>query len=154
MSSTTRLDRNVSRRDFLKTGVAAAVGSLAAGSGIALAGESSNDSKPIATRPFGKTGVKLPILGYGGAGLVKIWGSPLSPEDRVKLVRHAYDRGVRYYDTAGNYMESQAILGEALKDVRDNVFLVTKVETAVPGWVRMAVEKSLKELQTDYLDAT
>jgi predicted aldo/keto reductase-like oxidoreductase len=107
----------------------------------------------IPTRVLGKTGVKLPILGYGGAGLVKVWGSPLSPEDRVKLVRYAYDRGVRYYDTAGNYMESQSILGEGLKGIRDNVYLVSKVETTVPGWVRMAVEKSLKELQTDYLDA-
>ncbi|NQT81975.1 aldo/keto reductase [bacterium] len=153
MSSTTRLDRNVDRRDFLKTGVAAVVGSVAAGSGIVAAGEPSTDPKPIPTRRFGKTGRVLPILGYGGAGLVKIWGSPLSPEDRVKLVRYAYDRGVRYYDTAANYMESQSILGEALKDVRDNVYLVTKVETTLPGWVRMAVEKSLKELQTDYLNA-
>jgi len=153
MSSKTRLDRNVDRRDFLKTGVAAVVGSVAAGSGIVAAAEPSTDPKPIPTRRFGKTGVKLPILAYGGAGLVKIWGNPLSLDDRVKLVRYAYDRGVRYYDTAGNYMESQWILGEALNDVRDNVYLVSKVETTVPGWVRMAVEKSLKELQTDYLDA-
>ncbi|KPL13179.1 hypothetical protein AMJ85_00125 [candidate division BRC1 bacterium SM23_51] len=109
------------------------------------------DAIPI--RVLGNTKKKLPILGYGGAGLVKIWGSPLSPEDRVKLVRYAYDRGVRYFDTAGNYMESQAILGEALKGIRDNVYLVSKVETTVPSSVRKAVEKSLKELQTDYLDA-
>ena len=95
----------------------------------------------------------MPILGYGGAGLVKIWGNPLSLEDRVKLVRYAYDRGLRYFDTSGNYMESQTILGEALKDIRDNVYLATKVETTVAAEVRMAVEKSLKELQTDYLDA-
>jgi predicted aldo/keto reductase-like oxidoreductase len=71
----------------------------------------------------------------------------------VKLVRTVYDQGVRYFDTAGNYMESQAILGEALKDVRDNVYLVSKVETTKPASVRKAVEKSLRELQTDYLDA-
>ncbi len=153
MSSTTELDRNVDRRDFLKTGVVAAIGSVAAGSGVALAGESSKDSKQIPTRPFGKTGLVLPILGYGGAALPKVWGNPLSTEDRVKLVRTVYDRGVRYFDTAGNYMESQAILGEALKDVRDNIYLVTKVETTVPAEVRGAVEKSLKELQTNYLDA-
>jgi predicted aldo/keto reductase-like oxidoreductase len=60
---------------------------------------------------------------------------------------------VRYFDTAGNYMESQPILGEALKGIRDNVYLVTKVETTDPDRVRGAVEKSLEELQTDYLDA-
>ena len=144
------------RLKFLKT-VAQVAAAGVVSAGVVSAG-SPNEKKidaadTIPTRMFGKTGVKLPILGYGGAGLVKVWGSPLSPEDRVKLVRYAYDRGVRYYDTAGNYMESQAILGEALKDVRDNVYLVSKVETTVPGWVRKAVEKSLKELQTDYLDA-
>ena len=143
----------VDRRGFLKTGAAAAVGTAAAGTRIIRAGESSKDAKPIATRPFGKTGRELPILAYGGAALPKAWLNPLSTEDRVKLVRYAYDRGLRYFDTAGNYMESQAILGEGLKAVRDDVCLVTKVETTDPDKVRSAVEKSLKELQTDYLDA-
>ena len=151
-----RLNDELGRREFLKRAAQAAAAGVIS-TGIA-SGAVPNEKKidagdAIPTRVLGKTGVKLPILGYGGAGLVKVWGSPLSPEDRVKLVRYAYDRGVRYYDTAGNYMESQAILGEALKDLRDNVYLVSKVETTVPGWVRMAVEKSLKELQTDYLDA-
>ena len=153
MSSTTRLDRNVDRRDFLKTGVAAVVGSVAAGSGIVVAGKPSTDPKPIPTRLFGKTGRVLPILAYGGAALPKVWGNPLSTEDRVKLVRTVYDRGVRYFDTANNYMESQSILGEGLKGIRDKVYLVTKVETTVPAEVRGAVEKSLEELQTNYLDA-
>ncbi len=144
------------RRKFLKTAAqVAAAGAVS--SGVVSAG-SPKEKKidaidAVPTRMFGKTGVKLPILGYGGAALPKVWGNPLSTEDRVKLVRYAYDRGVRYYDTAGNYMESQAILGQALKDVRDNVFLVTKVETTAPSYVRRAVEKSLKELQTDHLDA-
>ena len=71
----------------------------------------------IPIRTLGKTGLKLPILGYGGAGLPKRWLNPLSQEDRVALVRYAYDRGLRYFDTAGNYLESQAILGEALYNV-------------------------------------
>jgi predicted aldo/keto reductase-like oxidoreductase len=97
--------------------------------------------------------LKLPILGYGGAALPKAWLNPLSYEDRVALVRYAYDSGVRYFDTAGaSYMESQAILGEALKDRRREVCLVTKVDTTVPDEVRKSVEQSLKELRTDYLD--
>jgi len=143
----------VDRRGFLKAG-AAAVASAAAGSGVVAAGESSTEAKPIATRPFGKTGRELPILAYGGAALPKVWGNPLSTEERVNLVRYVYDRGVRYFDTAGNYMESQSILGEGLKGIRDKVYLVTKVETTVPAKVRGAVDKSLAELQTDYLDAT
>ncbi len=151
--SKTRTVATVDRRDFLKTGVAAAVGTAAAGCSVVAAGESSPDPKQIATRPFGKTGRKLPILGYGGAALPRLFGSPLSTEDRVKLVRYAYHRGVRYFDTAGNYMESQSILGMALKDVRKDVYLVSKVETTDPTEVRGALEKSLGELQTDYLDA-
>ena len=92
------------------------------------------------------------MLGYGGAALPKAWLNPLSQEDRVKLVGYAFDRGIRYFDTAGNYLESQSILGEALKDRRRQVCLVTKVETTKPDEVRKAVERSLKELQTDYLD--
>jgi len=150
------LNNELGRREFLKkaTQVAAAgVISTGIASGAVPKEKKIALADTVPTRVFGKTGVKLPILGYGGAALPKIWGNPLSLEGRVKLVRYAYDRGVRYYDTGGNYMESQPILGEALKDVRDNVYLVSKVETTVPGWVRRAVEKSLKELQTDYLDA-
>ena len=150
--SKTQTAETVDRRDFIKTG-AAVVASAAAGSGIVAAGRPSTDPKPIATRTFGKTGRVLPILGYGGAALPRRWHNPLSTEDRVKLVRYAYDRGVRYFDTAGNYMESQSIIGEALRGIRDHVYLVTKVETTVPDKVRGAVEKSLEELQTDYLDA-
>jgi predicted aldo/keto reductase-like oxidoreductase len=149
--SKTHESETVNRRDFLKTG--AAVGTAAAAAGVVAAGESSSAAKPTATRPFGKTGRELPILAYGGAALPKVWGNPLSTADRVKLVRYVYDRGVRYFDTAGNYMESQSILGKGLKGIRDNVYLVTKVETTDSDKVRGAVEKSLEELQTDYLDA-
>ncbi len=142
------------RRELLKRAAAtAAVAGLAAGTAAAAPKDKTlklRDTIPI--RTFGKTGVKLPILGYGGAGLPKAWGNPLSFDDRIKLVRYAYDRGVRYFDTAGNYMESQPILGRALKDIRDNVWLASKVETTVVRHVRPAVAKVLKELQTDYLD--
>ncbi|MHC4249091.1 MAG: aldo/keto reductase [Planctomycetota bacterium] len=121
-----------------------------------LGGEPRDRTGPAAgaipVRPFGKTGKSLPILGYGGAALPSKWGNPLSADDRVKLVRYAYDRGVRFFDTAGNYMESQTIMGWGLKGIRKDVFLATKVETTMPTEVRRAVENSLKELQTDYLD--
>ena len=151
-----RMKDELGRREFLKRAAqtaAAGVVSARIASGAVPKEKKIDLADTIPTRVLGKTGVKLPILGYGGAGLVKMWGSPLSSEDRAKLVRYAYDRGVRYYDTAGNYMESQSILGKGLKGIRDNVYLVTKVETTVPSNVRKGVEKSLKELQTDYLDA-
>ncbi|MEW6359939.1 MAG: aldo/keto reductase [Planctomycetota bacterium] len=140
------------RREFVKKAAQAAA-AVAVCKGMTPAAARAETDGTIPTCTLGKTGLKLPILGYGGAALPAKWRNPLSHEDRVALVRHAYDRGIRYFDTAGNYMESQAILGEALKGIRDNVILVTKVETTDPSLVRGAVEKSLRELQTDRLDA-
>ncbi|MHC4517751.1 MAG: aldo/keto reductase [Planctomycetota bacterium] len=150
------LDHGLGRREFLRR--AAGTATIATVAARVASGAVPKDKTvPLAdtmpTRAFGKTGVKLPILAYGGAALPKVWGNPLSTGDRVKLVRHAYDRGVRYFDTAGNYMESQPILGEALKDVRDKVFLTSKVEVTRAAQTREAFEKLLDELKTDYLDA-
>ncbi len=143
------------RREFVKR-VAQTAALVAAGEAITPAtgqGETPvQSSGTIPTRTLGKTGLRLPMLGYGGAALPNAWRNPLSQEDRVALVRYAFDRGVRYFDTASNYLESQTIIGEALKDRRRQVCFVTKVETTQPELVRKAVEHSLQELQTDYLD--
>jgi predicted aldo/keto reductase-like oxidoreductase len=143
------------RREFLKQATqAAATVAVAAGMASAATSEDKQNepADPLARRTLGRTGLKLPLLGYGGAALPKAWLNPLSYQDRVELVRYAYDRGVRYFDTSPVYMESEAILGEALKDRRRHVCLVTKVETTKPEEVRRSVESSLKTLQTDYLD--
>ena len=47
--------------------------------------------------------------------------------DRVAMARHAYESGIRYFDTSPNYGESEAILGDALRDVRGDIYLATKV---------------------------
>ena len=161
------------RRDFIKKGtqataaVAAAVLSTNTVHGAAPEGKKIPLTDTMPTRVLGKTKVKLPILGYGGAALPKKWGNNLSTEDRVKLVRHAYDSGIRYFDTSISYTyaESQAIIGKALKDVRDNVFITTKVDfwdkskadghfTKVPkGEATRQIKMNLSELQSDYIDA-
>jgi len=161
---------DIERREFLKLAAqTAAVGVLATN----LADGAVSDDKQIKltdkipSRTLGKTGVELPILGYGGAALPKKWGNNLSTEDRVKLVRHAYDSGIRYFDTAISYTysDSQAIIGQALKEVRDNVFVTTKVDfwdlskpdgrfTKIPkGEATRQVEMNLSELQSDHIDA-
>ncbi|MCL4201631.1 MAG: aldo/keto reductase [Pirellulaceae bacterium] len=148
-------ERSLGRREFVKQAAQAVATAAVCDSmtpAAAQAGSAAEPADTIPVRTLGRTGLKLPILGYGGAALPKAWRNPLPYEDRVELIRCAFDRGLRYFDTAGNYMESQAILGEALKDRRRDVCLVTKVETTQPELVRKAVEKSLKELQTDYLD--
>jgi predicted aldo/keto reductase-like oxidoreductase len=149
------MKRTLGRREFLKKATQA-MATVAVCEGMtpatARAETPGQSSGTIPTRTLGKTGLKLPILGYGGAALPKAWLNPLSREERVELVRYAYDRGLRYFDTSPVYMESEAILGEALKDRRRQVCLVTKVESTRPEEVRRSVEQSLKTLQTDYLD--
>jgi predicted aldo/keto reductase-like oxidoreductase len=150
------LNNELGRREFLKRAAQAAAAGVIS-TGVASAAVPKNKMIPLAdtipTRVLGKTGVKLPILGLGGAAIIKAAGNPLSREDRIKMIRYTYDRGVRYYDTAGNYAESQVLLGEALKDVRDKVFITSKVEVMRAGRTRQAFEKVLGQMKTDYLDA-
>jgi predicted aldo/keto reductase-like oxidoreductase len=167
------VNQELDRRDFMKKGAQATAAAAAAVLGTnTVQGAGPGDKKitftdALPTRTLGKTSVELPMLGYGGAALPKKWGNTLSDEDRVKLVRHAYDGGIRYFDTAISYTyaDSQAIIGKALKDVRDNVFITTKVDfwdaskpdgrfTEVPkGEATRQVKMNLKELQSDYIDA-
>jgi predicted aldo/keto reductase-like oxidoreductase len=111
----------------------------------------------IPLRPFGKTGHKLPVLGMGGSAMVQVfiraYGVPLLAMDqRVAMVRHAYDSGIRYFDTARVYGESERIMGKGLKGVRANCYIATKCHITDPAKVRETLEKSLSELDTDYVD--
>ncbi|REK19042.1 MAG: hypothetical protein DWQ37_02450 [Planctomycetota bacterium] len=150
------------RRRFLKTGALAAAGSTLLGSPLAEAtapATKSIDVGPagVPLRPFGKTGHKLPVLGMGGSAFVRIfnaaYGVPLlSFDERVAMVRKGYDGGIRYFDTARVYGESERIVGTALKDVRENCYIATKCHVADPKRTRETVEKSLDELGMDYVD--
>ncbi len=156
MEHDNRID--VDRRRFLKAGLGVAA---AAGLGGTLAVKQSEgavqDDDGIPTTVLGKTGRRLPILGCGGAAiaprLAPIFGVPsLSLEDRVALIRRAYQAGVRYFDTARGYQESEMVYGRALEDVRSEVYLATKVHASSPDEVRGSVETSLTELKTDFID--
>jgi hypothetical protein len=88
-------NRALGRREFLKNAAQTAA-ALAVCQGITptAAAEAeglaqSGGNMPI--RTLGNTGLKLPILGYGGAALPKSWLNPLSYEDRVALVRYAFE---------------------------------------------------------------
>jgi predicted aldo/keto reductase-like oxidoreductase len=111
----------------------------------------------LPVRPFGKTGHKLPILGMGGSAMVEKWSpsygvKTLGTDERVAMVRRAFDKGVRYFDTARVYDESESIVGRGLKGVRAQVFLATKVAVADPAQVRKSLETSLKQLDTDRVE--
>ncbi len=152
----------LNRRRFLKTGLRAAAGAAALGSGLSKAALPGSKEIPltgtIPTRPFGKTGHTLPVLGHGGSAMVQqfiaAYGARLLPDDElVAMVRQGFDKGIRYFDTARVYGKSEGLMGRALKDVRDQVYVATKVAVSRPEDVRRSVETSLTELQTDYVDA-
>ena len=108
----------------------------------------------------------MSIVGMGSGGGPDPLGQASGvPETEVHaLIHRAYDLGITYFDTSPSYMESEAILGRALKSLpRDKLIISTKIALASgnPGEpirvmhaheVAAAVDRSLRRLQTDYLD--
>lgn len=103
-------------------------------------------------RPLGKTGVQVPILGYGTAplGKIKLMDAPLLNKSAT-LLNHAIDQGITYLDTSPDY-GSQPKLGEVMKSRRDEVFLATKLNKRRRADVLAELQQNLKELQTDHVD--
>ena len=54
-------------------------------------------------RKLGKNSLEVSALGYGCMGLSSAYGSPVSREDGIKIIRAAFDRGVTFFDTAEAY---------------------------------------------------
>src|SRR3954470_23222356 len=107
---------------------------------------------PLPQRPLGKTGVRVPILGYGTAPLGHIKLGDIPPFHKsARLLNHAIDRGITYLDTSPDY-GSQPKVGEVMKVRRDEVFLATKVNKRRREDVLDELRQNLKELQTDHVD--
>jgi len=110
-------------------------------------------------KTFGKTGVKVSALGFGAMRLPmkEVDGKKIVDEDlAVPLMQKAFDMGINYVDTAPLYCEtlSENAVGKALKGWRDKVYLSTKnpIEDADGDHWMERLEKSLKKLDTDYID--
>ena len=72
----------------------------------------------------------------------------------MRLVRKAYDHGIRFFDTAYTYTDSEEKLGAALAGIRDQVFIATKTpaENSADFWKHL--EESLRRLGTNYVTST
>ena len=110
-------------------------------------------------RTLGETGVSISTLGFGAMRFPQIEcnGKQIFDTDEsIKIMRRAYELGVNYIDTAPYYCngESEVIVGKAIKDIRDKVYLSTKnpIEDASGKHFMERLEKSLKKLDTDYID--
>jgi aryl-alcohol dehydrogenase-like predicted oxidoreductase len=96
---------------------------------------------------FGKTGLSASRTGFGCIPIQRI---PF--EESTALLQHAYEHGVTLYDTANAYTTSEERIGIALSHVRGNIVLCTKSSTSSPDKIMQNIEKSLRMLQTDYID--
>ncbi len=108
-------------------------------------------ASPIPTRTLGKTGVTLPILGFGTAHS----GLRLNTRDAVRLYEAAFREGITYFDTApefAGYGKAQSQLSHFLKHVRRQVFLVTKCYEPDGERALQLLQNNLKEMGTTYAD--
>lgn len=139
-----------SRRDVLKGLAAAGLAGLF-GARTGSAGTTPERGATLPSRVLGKTGVRVPILGFGTAPT----GVRVPLREAVAFYHEAIDAGVTYLDTApgfAGYGAAQQQLGYVLRDRRDEVFLVTKCFEPHGDAALRLLERSLKELQTDHAD--
>lgn len=99
------------------------------------------------TVTLGRTGITVCKNGFGALPIQRV-----SAEYAGKLLRKAYDAGVRFFDTARSYSDSEEKMGLALSGVRREIFIATKTpSTTVEGFWK-DLEQSLTLLKTDYID--
>src|SRR5262245_6873486 len=108
-------------------------------------------------RRLGKTDMEVSVLGFGGA---EIGARDIDQETVTQLLNSALDAGLNLLDTASAYWKSELMIGKAVSDRRKEFYLLTKCG-ATDGFTRYdwsksgilsQIERSLKNLKTDYLD--
>ncbi len=98
-------------------------------------------------RPYGKTGIELSILGFGGIVVAEI-----EQPEANRIVAQAVERGVNYFDVAPSYMNAEERLGPALESYRKDVFLACKTGERDREGSARELTQSLQRLRTDHLD--
>ena len=99
---------------------------------------------------LGSTGITVPQNGFGALPVQRV-----DKAQAVELLREAYRGGMRFFDTARAYSDSEEKLGEAFGDgwlKREDVIIATKTHATTPEGFRRDLETSLRLLRTDYID--
>jgi aryl-alcohol dehydrogenase-like predicted oxidoreductase len=121
---------------------------LAGGAFTALA---QSESDGMIYRLLGRTGERVSAIGLGGYHL----GHPNDPNDAIRIVRSALDRGITFLDNCWDYNEgeSERRMGLALRDgYRSKAFLMTKFDGRTRAAAASQIDESLRRLQTDHVD--
>jgi len=142
----------VTRREFL-------AGSAAAG--LALLAPRFGRAAEVVNRPtsgtdlvtLGRSGIKTTVLGIGTGTRGGREQRELGQNGFTKLARAAYDRGIRYIDTADAYMMHMFVRFALQELPREEIFIQTKTRAKHPEVAKADIERFRRELQTNYLDS-
>lgn len=100
------------------------------------------------TVTLGSTGIEVPQNGFGCLPIQRV-----SEEQAAHLVRKAYESGMRFFDTARAYSDSEEKVGKAFEGIdRSSYYLATKTMAKTPEEFEKQLETSLANLKTDYVD--
>jgi aryl-alcohol dehydrogenase-like predicted oxidoreductase len=137
------------RRSFLKTGLAAAALTVTGRLPLFAQRQTAQDFVTL-----GRSGVKVTRLAFGTGSFSGQVQRQLGQEGFTRLVRYAYDQGIRFFETAESYGEMHRMLGIALKGIpRESYQLMSKVTTFHEGVNPKEKFDELRKLaNTDYFD--
>ncbi len=96
---------------------------------------------------LGKTGIEVPQNAFGALPIQRV-----STEEAVSLLRNAYEGGMRFFDTARAYSDSEEKVGKAFEGMRDKVFIASKTMASDKAKFVEDLDTTLKNLKTDYID--
>jgi len=136
------------RRSFLKCGLAA--GALAGAGSLSLKAERAAATDWVT---LGRSGVKVTRLAFGTGTFSGHVQHDLGQENFTRLVRYAYDRGIRFFETAESYGGMHQMLGVALKGIpRESYRLMSKVTTREGVDPQQKLDELRKLANTEYFD--
>lgn len=101
----------------------------------------------IRTITLGSTGITVPQNGFGALPIQRV-----SEDVAIRILKKAYDGGMRFFDTARAYTDSEEKLGKAFAGMREKVYISSKTMATTPEKFWENLDTSLEKLQTDYID--
>ncbi len=153
------IDNNrISRREFIRKSAGTA-GAIAIGSELISTAEAApailTATDWVQLGRINKNNVKIPRLGMGTGSINGKVQRDLGQQGFNSLVQHAFDRGVRYIDTAKNYTIHDMVRDSIKKLPREKLFIQTKMPSwnGVPADTLAVIDSYRKELGTDYIDS-
>lgn len=96
---------------------------------------------------LGSTGITTVQNAFGALPVQRV-----DLDTAVRILRRAYEGGMRFFDTARAYSDSEEKLGAAFDGMRDKIFIATKTMAKTPEEFWQQLDTSLKNLRTDYID--